>query len=309
MDEQRALLDALMGANRNNDQKKKELDDYTDDRVCKFFISGYCPHDMFINTKMDCGSCPKLHSDALKAKYKSSKNPYKYDSILERDFSNRVADIERTIKRARIKVEEEKQVDETVHPEMLKYRMQMRKAADDAEMYGNEGNIDKAYECIADYEVFEKEKAELFLKLTDDLIKAQAKLGIDITKKLRVCDICGSFLSVLDSDRRLADHFMGKQHVGFQAMREFLQAVAAGKRKAAGDKDDRDDKRKSGDKDDRRDRSRDRDDRRRSRARDDRRRSRDRDDRRRSRDRDDRRRSRSRDRNRDRDRDRDRRRY
>jgi hypothetical protein len=172
----------------------------------------------------------------------------------------------------------------------------MRKAADDAEMYGNEGNIDKAYECIADYEVFEKEKAELFLKLTDDLIKAQAKLGIDITKKLRVCDICGSFLSVLDSDRRLADHFMGKQHVGFQAMREVL--IAIGKRKATSDKDDRDDRRKSGDKDDRRDRSRDRDDRRRSRDRDDRRRSRDRDDRRRSRDRDDRRRSRSRDRNR-----------
>jgi len=263
MDEQRALLDALMGANRNNDQKKKELDDYTDDRVCKFFISGYCPHDMFINTKMDCGSCPKLHSDALKAKYKSSKNPYKYDSILERDFSNRVADIERTIKRARIKVEEEKQVDETAHPEMLKFRMQMRKAADDAEMYGNEGNIDKAYECIADYEAFEREKAELFLKLQDDLIKAQAKVGVDMTKKLRVCDICGSYLSVLDSDRRLADHFMGKQHVGFQAMREVLIEIA--KRKATGtnDRDDADDRRRSRsrDRDRRRSRSRDRDNR------------------------------------------------
>jgi hypothetical protein len=244
---------------------------------------------MFINTKVDCGSCPKIHSDSLRTKYKNSKNPHKYDSILERDFSNRIADVDRTIKRARIRVEEEKQVDETAHPEMLKFRMQMRKAADDAEMYGNEGNIDKAYECIADYEAFEREKAELFLKLTDDLIKAQAKIGVDMTKKLRVCEICGSYLSVLDSDRRLADHFMGKQHVGFQAMREVLLAIA--KRKATGISDDRDDK------DDRR-RSRSRDNRRRSRSRDNRRRSRSRDrDRRRSRSRDrDRRRSRSRDR-------------
>ena len=29
-------------------------------------------------------------------------------------------------------------------------------------------------------------------------------------QKLRVCDICGAYLSVLDSDRRLADHFGGK---------------------------------------------------------------------------------------------------
>jgi len=293
MDEQRALLDQLMGLNRNNDQKKKELDDYTDDKVCKFHLSGYCPHEMFINTKVDCGSCSKIHSDNLRLKYKSSKNPYKYDSLLERDFSNRVADIDRTIKRARIKVEEEKQVDETSHPEILKLRLQMKRSADDAEKFSNEGNIDKAYECVADYETFEKDKAELFLKLTDDLIKSQAKLGIDITKKLRVCDICGSYLSVLDSDRRLADHFMGKQHVGFQAMREVLSAIA--KRKEAGvyEKDEKEDRRRS--------RSRSNERRRRSRSRDrDRKRSRSRD-RDRDRRRDDRKRSRSRDRN-DRDR-------
>ena len=37
-----------------------------------------------------------------------------------------------------------------------------------------------------------------------------------VNKKLRVCDVCGSFLSILDSDKRLADHFLGKQHLGYQ---------------------------------------------------------------------------------------------
>ena len=32
-------------------------------------------------------------------------------------------------------------------------------------------------------------------------------------QKLRVCDVCGAYLSVLDSDRRLADHFGGKASV------------------------------------------------------------------------------------------------
>lgn len=43
-------------------------------------------------------------------------------------------------------------------------------------------------------------------------------------QKLRVCDICGAYLSVLDSDRRLADHFGGK--VRFSASRSLLRLQA-----------------------------------------------------------------------------------
>ncbi len=44
MDSQRALLDSLMGINRNNDREADELDGYKDDRLCKFFLCGLCPH-------------------------------------------------------------------------------------------------------------------------------------------------------------------------------------------------------------------------------------------------------------------------
>ncbi len=43
LDAQRELLDSLMGMNRNNDKKYQNLD-YRDDRVCKFFLTGMCPH-------------------------------------------------------------------------------------------------------------------------------------------------------------------------------------------------------------------------------------------------------------------------
>lgn len=38
----------------------------------------------------------------------------------------------------------------------------------------------------------------------------QETSGASGHQKLRVCDICGAYLSILDSDRRLADHFGGK---------------------------------------------------------------------------------------------------
>ena len=39
-------------------------------------------------------------------------------------------------------------------------------------------------------------------------------------QKLQVCDVCGAYLSRLDNDRRLADHFFGKMHLGYAQMRK-----------------------------------------------------------------------------------------
>lgn len=39
-------------------------------------------------------------------------------------------------------------------------------------------------------------------------------------QKLQVCDVCGAYLSRLDNDRRLADHFFGKMHMGYSDMRK-----------------------------------------------------------------------------------------
>lgn len=43
-------------------------------------------------------------------------------------------------------------------------------------------------------------------------------------QKLQVCDVCGAYLSRLDNDRRLADHFYGKMHLGYAQMRRTYEA-------------------------------------------------------------------------------------
>jgi len=55
-------------------------------------------------------------------------------------------------------------------------------------------------------EALKLEKADKERELTNLTETA----GASGHQKLRVCDICGAYLSVLDSDRRLADHFGGK---------------------------------------------------------------------------------------------------
>lgn len=49
--------------------------------------------------------------------------------------------------------------------------------------------------------------------------------GQSAQQKLQVCRVCGAYLSRLDTDRRLADHFMGKLHLGYVTMRKELDMV------------------------------------------------------------------------------------
>ena len=44
-------------------------------------------------------------------------------------------------------------------------------------------------------------------------------------QKLRVCEVCSAYLGIHDNDRRLADHFGGKLHLGFIIIREKLEEL------------------------------------------------------------------------------------
>lgn len=48
-------------------------------------------------------------------------------------------------------------------------------------------------------------------------------------QKLRVCEVCSAYLGIHDNDRRLADHFGGKLHLGFITIREKLEELKVGK--------------------------------------------------------------------------------
>ena len=47
-------------------------------------------------------------------------------------------------------------------------------------------------------------------------------------QKLRVCEVCSAYLGIHDNDRRLADHFGGKLHLGFIEIRDKLADLTVG---------------------------------------------------------------------------------
>ncbi|CAG7879482.1 unnamed protein product [Brassica rapa] len=92
-----------------------------------------------------------------------------------------------------------------------------------------QGMVDEAQKAL--------EEAEALKKLTprqEPLVDPTKYTAADVRitdQKLRLCDICGAFLSIYDSDRRLADHFGGKLHLGYMLIRDKLAELQEEKNK------------------------------------------------------------------------------
>jgi len=82
------------------------------------------------------------------------------------------------------------------------------------EELGEQGLVDEAQLLLDQIETLktEKETYELKLPTTRD-------------QTLIVCSICCASLSSNESDQRLADHFAGKAHLGYQKMRDKLDLL------------------------------------------------------------------------------------
>jgi len=91
MEETRALLDALMGPNRNAKVAgggAKGKPDFADRSVCKNFLVGFCPHDWFTTAKRQLRPCNKIHSEIMRDQFEAHHEAGRYRAEYEEDFLN-----------------------------------------------------------------------------------------------------------------------------------------------------------------------------------------------------------------------------
>ena len=85
------MLDQLMGAERNVrlEERTGKTKQFSDPDVCKYFLCGICPHDLFKGTKSDLGVCAtpctdegcKRSWDAL-SQAEKDEHGYEYDLMV-----------------------------------------------------------------------------------------------------------------------------------------------------------------------------------------------------------------------------------
>jgi hypothetical protein len=238
LDAQRELLDSLMGSDRNGDYDEDAVTDYNDDQVCKFYLLGICPHDLFANTKVRGGSgkCSQIHSESLKMDFERDGDPDAYNSLIEREFLERIAETDRSIGRKRDELDDNKKPEAEVpelNHEVIELQAEIEATISQAEVEGEEGRIDKCVELVAKSDELERKRKGIIARISESnkgILQGQRGVVVDVHRNLRVCDTCGSLININETDdRRLQDHFQGKQHMGFKTMRDFVAKVKAHK--------------------------------------------------------------------------------
>ncbi|KAL4067912.1 hypothetical protein V8B97DRAFT_1939834 [Scleroderma yunnanense] len=223
---QRKLLEQMMGPEAMGVANANLV--WSDEKVCRNFLCGTCPHTLFTNTKMDLGACPKSHTERLKTEFLAAReaNPndpifHKFQMEYESNIFSFVDECDRRIRAAHRRLEktpEENAKTTNLMREIAEIELAIQGGTEKIETLGEQGKVDESMRELAAIEALKSEKSEKereLQQLTDTS-------GASGHQKLRVCDVCGAYLSVLDSDRRLADHFGGKMHLGYHELRNML---------------------------------------------------------------------------------------
>jgi rubrerythrin len=177
---------------------------------------------------MDLGACPKSHTERLKTEFLAAREANPSDPIFarfqleyEQNIFAFVDECDRRIRAAHRRLEktpEENAKTTNLMREIAEIELAIQGGTEKIEQLGEEGNVDESMREMAAIEALKTEKADKereLQQLTDTS-------GASGHQKLRVCEVCGAYLSVLDSDRRLADHFGGKMHLGYHELRNML---------------------------------------------------------------------------------------
>ncbi|KAF1981970.1 LUC7-domain-containing protein [Aulographum hederae CBS 113979] len=220
--EMRKMLEALMPANSMGVDAAPTVS-ITDGTVCHSYLVGSCPHDLFTNTRTDLGPCKHVHSEALKLQYEEAsedqKRKWGFDWDYQRHLAIYVEDCDRKIRIAQQRLEktpEELERTNQLLKDINACNDQITNGLEEVEAFARAGHVNLAVQENFKLQRFhiQKEEKERELKTLSDTG------GPSGHQKLQVCDTCGAYLSRLDNDRRLADHFCGKMHLGFASMRK-----------------------------------------------------------------------------------------
>ncbi|XP_020503350.1 LUC7 domain-containing protein [Labrus bergylta] len=231
----RAMLDQLMGTGRDGDIMRQRIK-FTDERVCKSHLLDSCPHDILSGTRMDLGECMKVHDLALRADYEiaSKEQEFFFELDAAEHLQSFIADCDRRTELAKKRLAEtqdEISAEVAAKAERVhELNEEIGKLLARAEQLGGEGNVDESQQVL---EMVEKTRA--LKKEAEDVYRNSMPASSFQQQKLRVCEVCSAYLGLHDNDRRLADHFGGKLHLGFIEIREKLDKL----RKAVVEKQER----------------------------------------------------------------------
>ncbi|KAM3914518.1 putative RNA-binding protein Luc7-like 2 isoform 3-T5 [Leptodactylus fuscus] len=213
------------GSSLSGDTTRQRIK-FSDERVCKSHLLNCCPHDILSGTRMDLGECLKVHDLALRADYEiaSKQQDFFFELDAMDHLKSFIADCDRRTDIAKKRLadtQEEISAEVAAKAEKVhELNEEIGKLLAKAEQLGAEGNVEESQKVMDEVEKTRTRKRE-----AEEIYRSSMPASSFQQQKLRVCEVCSAYLGLHDNDRRLADHFGGKLHLGFIEIREKLDEL------------------------------------------------------------------------------------
>lgn len=223
MDSLRKTLDHLMGADRDLPLKEKlsKQIHFDDPSVCKYYLIGFCPHELFRNTKSDLRECQRRHDIQFKMQFDNDPHKEEYQQIYEdglMDFlETLIADVDNKMKRCAERIEApnpEKDMNKEVIEKITEIDDKIAELVEKAEKFEELGLFDDCEAAMRNIEQLKAQKEEQLTLKEHPLMMKE--------KQMKICEICGALQSSVDNEKRLQTHVEGKLHSGYLKIREYL---------------------------------------------------------------------------------------
>lgn len=233
MQNHRALLDKLMGRDRNMDDDEREenrrnhmFKRWDDEKICPYYLCGLCPHDLFFNTKCDLGKCQLDHDDNAYYDFSRQRSETKqeiekeafdfYKSMMKR-VENWIKYTNQRIEKAQddVEIDEQEYLEERrqlVKDEITKQKGLIKNTEKEIKRLGETGQIDLAKNLVL---LSEKMKTQL-----ERLNEAQI-----YKTTFLACEVCGGQTIHKGTKLRQELHTQGRRHQGFLKIRERIEAM------------------------------------------------------------------------------------
>jgi len=235
VDAMRAMLDSLMGKDRNEvkegarklspeEQRRKRLND---PELCKYFLCGFCPNDLFLNTRVSLGHCDQKHDEGLAEMWNTlaekERRSFGFVELFMARLQQLVDEMDRKVTRHKDRMEDENarctQIDPETRDLLAELGAKITTMTAEMERLSEEGDIEGSRRAFQEVEA---------AKLRKEGIMSQVQASLDRPGQNRlkaVCDICSAFTMTSDTEGRIQDHLQGKQHQGYLKIRETLRQM------------------------------------------------------------------------------------
>ena len=223
----RKTLDDLMGKNRNLPLKEQIIrrKHFDDPEVCKFFLIGFCPHELFTHVKSsNIGECHYRHDQQFKISFDQDPNKEmyqsKYEDTLISFLESITSEVDQKMKRCLERIEApmpDQVINKDIQEEIEQLDQQISEKIKEAEHLGEIGMIDESEKVMKEIEQIKTQR--------NLLTNTKEYPAIYKDRQMKVCEICGALQSAQDNEKRIQTHKEGKIHSAYLKIRQYLDLL------------------------------------------------------------------------------------